>query len=79
LAVLLPVIALTVVALTTWGLDGLAIGDETAHVLGISPTRFRTQLLVVVLLCIGFVGLVGSAHAWAVPTRAPGRHVPALG
>lgn len=49
-------------------LDALAIGDETARALGVSPTRMRTQLLVVVSLCvgavvavsggIGFVGLV---------------------
>ncbi len=49
-------------------LDALAIGDETARALGVSPTRTRTQLLVVVSLCvgavvavsggIGFVGLV---------------------
>lgn len=51
------VVALTVVVLTLWGrrLDALAIGDETAQVLGISPTRFRTQLLIGVSLCIGFV------------------------
>lgn len=70
LAALLVVVLATVVVLTFWArrLDALAIGDETAHVLGIGPTRFRTQLLVVVSLCvgvivaasgcIGFVGLV---------------------
>ncbi len=47
----------TAIVLTCWGrrLDALAIGDETSLVLGISPTRFRSQLLVVVSLCIGFV------------------------
>ncbi|MCD4525012.1 iron ABC transporter permease [Nocardioides sp. cx-173] len=58
-----PLIALTLVVVGTttvlalWGrrLDALAIGDETALVLGVSPTRFRTQLLVIVSLCIGFV------------------------
>lgn len=51
------VVAVTATILTVWGrrLDALAIGDETAHVLGVSPTRFRTQLLVLVSLCIGFV------------------------
>lgn len=49
-------------------LDALAIGDDTARALGVAPTRMRTQLLVVVSLCvgavvavsggIGFVGLV---------------------
>lgn len=57
LAALGIVVAVTAVLLTLWGrrLDALAIGDETAHVLGVSPTRFRTQLLVLVSLCIGFV------------------------
>ncbi len=70
LGLLLVVVAVTVLVLTLWSrrLDALAIGDETALVLGISPTRFRTQLLVLVALCvgvvvaasgsIGFVGLV---------------------
>jgi iron complex transport system permease protein len=49
-------------------LDVLAVGDETAHTLGVSPDRFRMVLLVVVSLgvgvlvsaagSIGFVGLV---------------------
>ncbi|MER5456449.1 iron ABC transporter permease [Micromonospora sp. NPDC002389] len=49
-------------------LDVLAIGDETAHTLGVSPDRFRLRLLVLVSLSvgilvsaagsIGFVGLV---------------------
>lgn len=57
LAVVAIVVLLTGVVLTLWGrrLDALAIGDETALVLGISPARFRTQLLVVVSLCIGVV------------------------
>jgi iron complex transport system permease protein len=58
-----PLLALTLVVLGTaivlalWGrkLDALAIGDDTALVLGVSPTRFRTQLLILVSLCIGFV------------------------
>lgn len=71
---LLAVVAVAVIAtiilltLSGRGLDALAIGDETAHTLGISPDRFRTLLLVVVALTvgvvvsaagsIGFVGLV---------------------
>ncbi len=49
-------------------LDVLAVGDETAHTLGVSPDRFRMRLLVIVSLSvgvlvsaagsIGFVGLV---------------------
>ncbi|PSL08216.1 iron complex transport system permease protein [Haloactinopolyspora alba] len=70
LAVVVVVVCLTVGALLLWSrrLDALAIGDETAHTLGVRPTRFRVQLLVVVSLCvgavvaasggIGFVGLV---------------------
>ncbi|GGR68794.1 iron complex transport system permease protein [Nocardioides luteus] len=64
-AVLATTILLT---LSGRGLDALAIGDETAHTLGISPDRLRTALLVVVALTvgvvvsaagsIGFVGLV---------------------
>ncbi|EMY33845.1 ABC-type Fe3+-siderophore transport system, permease component [Arthrobacter crystallopoietes BAB-32] len=70
LAVVLLAVLLTAALLTLWGrrLDALAIGDETAHILGVPPARFRTQLLIVVSLCvgvvvaasgsIGFVGLV---------------------
>lgn len=57
LLVVVVVCALTTVLLTLAGrrLDAVAIGDETALVLGINPTRFRTQLLVLVSLCIGVV------------------------
>ena len=70
LAVAALVIGGTVLYLTVAGrrLDVLAVGDETAHTLGVSPDRFRLRLLVVVSLCvgvlvsaagsIGFVGLV---------------------
>ena len=59
-----------VAVLVLWSrrLGALAIGDETAHTLGTSPVRLRSQALVVVALCvgalvavsggIGFVGLV---------------------
>jgi iron complex transport system permease protein len=64
------VVAAAIGVLLLWSrrLDALAIGDETARALGIAPTRVRTQLLLVVSLCvgavvavsggIGFVGLV---------------------
>lgn len=64
------VIGGTIAYLTVTGrsLDALAVGDETAHTLGISPDRLRLRLLVIVSLCvgvlvsasgsIGFVGLV---------------------
>ncbi|THJ65462.1 iron ABC transporter permease [Arthrobacter echini] len=57
LGVVVVVVLFTGALLSWWGrrLDALAIGDETAHILGISPARFRTQLLVVVSLCIGVV------------------------
>lgn len=70
LAVVVLAVTLTVALLTVWGreLDALAIGDETARTLGVSPAAFRTRLLVLVALCtgvvvaasgsIGFVGLV---------------------
>lgn len=70
LAVVLVIVCGTVAVLTLWSrrLDALSIGDETAHALGVSPNRFRVQLLVIVSLCvgavvaasggIGFVGLV---------------------
>lgn len=68
--VVLAVVVVTVAVLAAWGqrIDALAIGDETAHTLGIDPARFRIALLAVVSLCvgvvvaasggIGFVGLV---------------------
>ncbi|GAA5115120.1 iron chelate uptake ABC transporter family permease subunit [Alloalcanivorax gelatiniphagus] len=69
-AVVAVVVLGSVALLTVWGrrLDALAVGDETAHTLGVRPERFRLQLLGVVALCvgvavsaagsIGFVGLV---------------------
>lgn len=70
LAVTAIIVLGTVAFLTIAGrrLDVLAVGDETAHTLGVSPDRFRMVLLVVVSLgvgvlvsaagSIGFVGLV---------------------
>jgi iron complex transport system permease protein len=70
LLVVVVVVLLTTALFLVWGrrLDALAIGDETAHTLGVRPERLRLQLLVVVALCvgvvvsaagsIGFVGLV---------------------
>lgn len=64
------VVVLSLAVLLVWGrrLDALSIGDETAHTLGVHPTRFRIELLIVVSLVvgvlvaaagsIGFVGLV---------------------
>lgn len=79
---------LTVVLLTALGrrVDALAIGDETAHTLGISPHVLRTGLLALVALCIGvlvaasgsigFVGLVVPHLARRVVGAAHARAVP---
>lgn len=62
------VVAVAVLSLGGRYVDLLAIGDETASTLGVSPARLRTGLLVLISLCIGvivaasgsigFVGLV---------------------
>jgi iron complex transport system permease protein len=64
------VVGTVLALLILWGrrFDALAVGDDTARALGVSPARFRIQALVVVALCvggvvavaggIGFVGLV---------------------
>lgn len=70
----LLVIVVVVLASTAYAilrarhLDALAVGDETAHAVGVRPTRLRIEMLVLVSLCtgsvvamsggIGFVGLV---------------------
>jgi iron complex transport system permease protein len=65
-----PIVAGTLAALLVWSrrFDALAIGDDTALTLGVSPDRVRARALVVVSLGvgavvavsggIGFVGLV---------------------
>ncbi|QFQ29213.2 iron chelate uptake ABC transporter family permease subunit [Janibacter melonis] len=57
LAVVCVVVLGTVLVLTHAGrrLDVLAIGDETAQTLGLTPDRLRVRLLVLVSLCIGVV------------------------
>ncbi len=78
LSVVALVVTLTVVLLVLWGrrLDALAIGDETARTLGLSPDRFRSRLLVLVSLCIGVlvaasgsIGFVGLGAAPGPPAR----------
>ncbi|MGH3786506.1 MAG: FecCD family ABC transporter permease [Pseudonocardiaceae bacterium] len=88
LAIACVAVAVTLAVLTMRGrhLDALAIGDETAHTLGVSPARFRVQLLVVVALCvgavvavsggIGFVGLVVPHLARKVIGGAHQRAIP---
>lgn len=70
LALVVGIVLVTILVLTAWSaqLDALAVGDDTARSLGISPEGLRVRLIVVVSLCvgvavaaagsIGFVGLV---------------------
>lgn len=84
LAVVAVVVVGTVVLLTVWArrLDALAIGDETAHTLGLRPERFRLALLVAVALCVGVVvsasgsiGFVGLVVPHLARRAVGGRHV----
>ncbi|WP_238993399.1 FecCD family ABC transporter permease [Nocardioides caldifontis] len=84
LAVVAVVVVGTVVLLTVWArrLDALAIGDETAHTLGVRPERFRLALLVAVALCVGVVvsasgsiGFVGLVVPHLARRAVGGRHV----
>lgn len=54
------------IVLLCWSrrLDALAIGDETARSLGLSPTRARVELLVVVALCVAAVVAVSGGIAF---------------
>ncbi|MDQ4104985.1 MAG: iron ABC transporter permease [Actinomycetota bacterium] len=86
IACVVVTVALAVLTIRGRHLDALAIGDETAHTLGVSPARFRVQLLVIVALCvgavvavsggIGFVGLVVPHVARKVIGGAHKRAVP---
>lgn len=62
IAVVAVAVALMLALLLVWGrkIDALAIGDDTARTLGIAPTRFRGELLVVVALGIGAVVAVAG-------------------
>ncbi|WP_432542107.1 FecCD family ABC transporter permease [Kineococcus sp. SYSU DK002] len=63
LVVVLVVTAVVVALLSWWapGLDALAVGDETARALGVSPAAFRTRLLVVVSLAVGVLVAAGGS------------------
>lgn len=88
LAIVVVVVLITTCLLALSGrrLDALAIGDETAHIVGVAPGRFRTQLLVIISLCIGvvvaasgsigFVGLVVPHLARRLVGAAHSRVVP---
>ncbi|GAB7039606.1 MULTISPECIES: FecCD family ABC transporter permease [Catenuloplanes] len=88
LAVTAVIVVGTMAYLTVVGrrLDVLAVGDETAHTLGVSPDRFRMRLLVIVSLAIGvlvsasgsigFVGLVVPHLARRIVGAAHVRVVP---
>lgn len=84
LAVVAAVVLGATTLLTVWGrrLDALAVGDETAHTLGVRPERFRLVLLVVVALCVGVVvsaagsiGFVGLVVPHLARRAVGGAHV----
>ncbi|MDP3892854.1 iron ABC transporter permease [Nocardioides sp.] len=88
LAIVAAVVLATIALLTLWGrrLDALAIGDETAHTLGVRPERFRLLLLVAVALCIGVVvsasgsiGFVGLVVPHLARRAVGGSHVRVVG
>lgn len=88
LAVVAVVVLASTALLTVWGrrLDALAVGDETAHALGVRPEAFRLQLLVVVALCVGVVvasagsiGFVGLVVPHLARRAVGGRHVRVVG
>lgn len=61
-SVALVAVVAALVLFSLWGrrFDVLAIGDDTARTLGVSPQRFRIQSLVVVSLCVGAVVAVSG-------------------
>jgi len=84
LAIVAVVVLGAVALLTLWGrrLDALAVGDETAHTLGVRPERFGLILLVVVSLCVGVVvsasgsiGFVGLVVPHLARRAVGGAHV----
>ncbi|WP_210440798.1 FecCD family ABC transporter permease [Nocardioides xinjiangensis] len=84
LAVVGAVVVGATALLTVWGrrLDALAVGDETAHTLGVRPERLRLQLLLVVALCVGAVvaaagsiGFVGLVAPHLARRAVGGTHV----
>lgn len=60
------IVAGAAVVLLAWSrrLDALAIGEETARALGLSPTRARVEMLVVVAVCVGAVVAVSGGIAF---------------
>jgi iron complex transport system permease protein len=60
------IVLICVAVLLCWSrrLDALAIGDETARSLGLSPTAARVQLLVVVAVCVAAVVAVSGGIAF---------------
>ena len=85
-AQLAPVVALALVALIALGrrLDVLALGDDTASVLGVAVFRTRTIAVVLAVVLsaaavtvagpIGFVGLCAPAIVRLLAPRVPGLH-----
>jgi iron complex transport system permease protein len=60
MAIVIVVAALAALVLWARRFDALAIGDDTAHALGVSPVRFRIQALAVVSLAVGAVVAVSG-------------------
>ncbi|MCI1650410.1 FecCD family ABC transporter permease [Bifidobacterium tibiigranuli] len=60
------IVAVAFLVLLGWSrrLDALSIGDETARSLGLSPSRVRVELLVVVALCVAAVVAVSGGIAF---------------
>ncbi|WP_260853458.1 iron ABC transporter permease [Kocuria palustris] len=89
LAAVVVIASVTVALLALQGrrLDALALGDDTAHSLGVAPERTRAALLVLVSLCIGvlvaasgsigFVGLIMPHLARRLVGSAHAAAVPA--
>jgi iron complex transport system permease protein len=59
-AVVVVLVALTVLLAWARRFDALAVGDDSARTLGVAPERFRVLALVTVSLCIGAVVAVAG-------------------
>jgi iron complex transport system permease protein len=59
-ALVIILVTLTLLVLWSRAFDALAIGDDTARTLGVSPARFRVKALALIALCIGAVVAVAG-------------------
>jgi iron complex transport system permease protein len=60
IAIVIVIAALAALVLWARRFDALAVGDDTARALGVSPVRFRVQALAVVSLAVGAVVAVSG-------------------